>query len=157
MNEKIDENIYAAGCYNGSGIGVGTFFGEQIALMASNQDSKEISIIQEIKKPNLLPPQPLLNIGIYSRLFLTLGQLESYSLLWTPLDTLGTHLLGTQGEGWVIEPRPLGSYYIPSHILFLVSEVLSQNNIMLFNQKTQPQPETDGGTVRCIRPSPTVI
>jgi len=30
---------------------------------------------------------------------LTLGQLESYSLLWTPLDTLGTHLLGTQGEG----------------------------------------------------------
>ena len=30
--EKIDKNIFVAGCYNGSGIGVGTLFGEQIAL-----------------------------------------------------------------------------------------------------------------------------
>ena len=66
--EKIDKNIYAAGCYNGSGIGVGTLFGEQIALMASNQHSEEISIIDERKKPNWLPPQPFLNIGIYTRL-----------------------------------------------------------------------------------------
>jgi len=66
--EKIDVNIFAAGCYNGSGIGVGTLFGEQIALMASNQHSSEISIIEERKKPNWLPPQPFLNIGIYSRL-----------------------------------------------------------------------------------------
>ena len=67
--EKIDDNIYVAGCYNGSGIGVGTLFGEQIALMASNQDSSEISIIEKRKKPNWLPHQPFLNIGIYSRLF----------------------------------------------------------------------------------------
>jgi len=66
--EKIDKNIYAAGCYNGSGIGVGTLFGEQIALMASNQHSEEISVIDERKKPNWLPPQPFLNIGIYTRL-----------------------------------------------------------------------------------------
>lgn len=66
--EKIDKNIYAAGCYNGSGIGVGTLFGEQIALMASNQHSEEISIIDERKKPNWLPPSPFLNIGIYTRL-----------------------------------------------------------------------------------------
>ena len=66
--EKIDKNIYAAGCYNGSGIGVGTLFGEQIALMASNQHSEEISIIDERKKPNWLPPQPFLNLGIYTRL-----------------------------------------------------------------------------------------
>ncbi len=66
--EKIDVNIFAAGCYNGSGIGVGTLFGEQIAIMASNQHSSEISIIEERKKPNWLPPQPFLNIGIYSRL-----------------------------------------------------------------------------------------
>ena len=66
--EKIDKNIYAAGCYNGSGIGVGTLFGEQIALMASNQHSEEISIIDERKKPNWLPPPPFLNIGIYTRL-----------------------------------------------------------------------------------------
>ena len=66
--EKIDTNIFAAGCYNGSGIGVGTLFGEQIALMASKQHSREISIIEEREKPNWLPPQPFLNIGIYSRL-----------------------------------------------------------------------------------------
>ena len=58
--EKIDKNIYVAGCYNGSGIGVGTLFGEQIAIMASNQQSDEISIIEERKKPNWLPPQPFL-------------------------------------------------------------------------------------------------
>lgn len=67
--DKINNNVYAAGCYNGSGIGVGTLFGEQIALMATNQDSSEISIINDRKKPNLLPPQPFLNIGVYSRLF----------------------------------------------------------------------------------------
>ncbi len=67
--DKIDNNIFVAGCYNGSGIGVGTLFGEQIAIMASNQDSDEISIINRRKKPNLLPPQPFLNFGIYSRLF----------------------------------------------------------------------------------------
>jgi len=66
--EKIDNNIYAAGCYNGSGIGVGTLFGEQISLMASNQDSKLISMIEDRIKPTWLPPQPLLNIGIYFRL-----------------------------------------------------------------------------------------
>ena len=66
--EKIDDQIYVAGCYNGSGIGVGTLFGEQIAIMTSNQQSDEISQIQERKKPNWLPPQPFLNIGIYSRL-----------------------------------------------------------------------------------------
>ena len=67
--EMIDKNIYVAGCYNGSGIGVGTLFGEQIALMASNQDSAEITTIKDRKKPHWLPYQPFLNIGIYSRLF----------------------------------------------------------------------------------------
>ena len=66
--EKIENNIFAAGCYNGSGIGVGTLFGEQIALMASNQETDEISIIEQRKKPNWLPPQPFLGLGIYTRL-----------------------------------------------------------------------------------------
>ena len=50
--EMIDKNIFAAGCYNGSGIGVGTLFGEQIAIMASNQQSDEIDIINKRTKPN---------------------------------------------------------------------------------------------------------
>ena len=66
--EKLDDNIYVAGCYNGSGIGAGTLFGEQIAIMASNQGSDEINIIQNRKKPSWLPPQPFLNIGIFFRL-----------------------------------------------------------------------------------------
>ena len=66
--EKIDKNIFVAGCYNGSGIGVGTLFGEQIALMAEEENSEEISIIQNKKQPNWLPPQPFLNIGVFSRL-----------------------------------------------------------------------------------------
>ncbi len=66
--ERIDEHIYVAGCYNGSGIGVGTLFGEQIGLMAANQQTDEIKTIQQRKKPNWLPPQPFLNLGIYSRL-----------------------------------------------------------------------------------------
>ncbi|MDB0060463.1 FAD-binding oxidoreductase [bacterium] len=67
--EKIDDNIFAAGCYNGSGIGVGTLFGEQIAIKASNENTKEIETIEARNKPTWLPPQPFLNLGIKTRLF----------------------------------------------------------------------------------------
>jgi glycine/D-amino acid oxidase-like deaminating enzyme len=66
--EKIDDNIFAAGCYNGSGIGVGTLFGEQIALKASNENNEEINLIESRIKPTWLPPQPFLNIGVRTRL-----------------------------------------------------------------------------------------
>ena len=66
--EKIDKNIFAAGCYNGSGIGVGTLFGEQIAVKASNENSKEIETIESRNKPTWLPPQPFLNICVKARL-----------------------------------------------------------------------------------------
>jgi len=66
--DKIDNNIFVAGCYNGSGIGVGTLFGEQIAIKASNENSDEINIIESQNKPTLLPPQPFLRIGIKARL-----------------------------------------------------------------------------------------
>ena len=66
--EKIDENIFAAGCYNGSGIGVGTLFGEQIAIKASNEHTYEIETIEARKKPTWLPPQPFLDLGIRARL-----------------------------------------------------------------------------------------
>jgi len=66
--EKIDKNIFVAGCYNGSGIGVGTLFGEQIALKANNENTEEINIIEKRNKANLLPPRPLLDIGVKARL-----------------------------------------------------------------------------------------
>ena len=67
--EKIDDNIFVAGCYNGSGIGVGTLFGEQIAIKASEENSEEIKIIEQKKNPTWLPPEPFLNIGVKTRLF----------------------------------------------------------------------------------------
>ena len=66
--EKIDQNIYVAGCYNGSGIGVGTLFGEQIAIKASNINSKEIEVIEARNKPTWLPPDPFLSLGVRARL-----------------------------------------------------------------------------------------
>jgi glycine/D-amino acid oxidase-like deaminating enzyme len=68
--EKIDKNIFVAGCYNGSGIGVGTLFGEQIAIKASNEHghSKEIEIIEARNKPTRLPPEPFLSLGVKTRL-----------------------------------------------------------------------------------------
>jgi len=66
--EKIDNNIFAAGCYNGSGIGVGTLFGEQIAIKASEENTKEIETIEARNKPTWLPPQPFLNLGVKTRL-----------------------------------------------------------------------------------------
>ena len=66
--EKVDNNIFVAGCYNGSGIGVGTLFGEQIAFKASNVNTKEIETIEKRNKPTWLPPQPFLNFGDRTRL-----------------------------------------------------------------------------------------
>ena len=66
--EKIRENIFVAGCYNGSGIGVGTLFGEQIAIKANNENTKEIEIIEKRKRPTWLPPEPFLKLGVKSRL-----------------------------------------------------------------------------------------
>tara|TARA_B110000037_G_scaffold85136_1_gene101006 strand:- start:282 stop:812 length:531 start_codon:yes stop_codon:yes gene_type:complete len=66
--EKIDDNVFVAGCYNGSGIGVGALFGEQIAIKANNEDSDEINIIESRSKPTWLPPKPFLNIGVKARL-----------------------------------------------------------------------------------------
>ncbi len=67
--EKLDKDIFIAGCYNGSGIGVGTLFGEQIAIKASNNHNREIDIIEARNQPTWLPPQPFLDLGIKTRLF----------------------------------------------------------------------------------------
>ncbi len=66
--EKIQENIFVAGCYNGSGIGVGALFGEQIAIKASNEHTKEIETIEARNKPTWLPPKPFLDLGVKARL-----------------------------------------------------------------------------------------
>ena len=42
--------IFLLQAVNGSGIGVGTLFGEQIAIKASNQTTNEIEIIERKNK-----------------------------------------------------------------------------------------------------------
>ena len=66
--EKIKNNIFVAGCYNGSGIGVGTLFGEQIAIKAINENTNEIETIEARNKPTWLPPDPFLSLGVRARL-----------------------------------------------------------------------------------------
>jgi len=66
--EKIDKNIFVAGCYNGSGIGVGFLFGEQIAFKASYENTKEIETIEARNKPTWLPPDPFLSLAVRTRL-----------------------------------------------------------------------------------------
>ena len=75
--EKIDNNIFVAGCYNGSGIGVGTLFGEQIAIKASDENTNEINIIESKSEPTFLPPQPFLYLGVKTRLIYE--RLRAYS------------------------------------------------------------------------------
>ena len=66
--EQLNENIFVAGCFNGAGIGLGTLFGEQIALKALGQQTKEIDLINLKEEPKWLPPEPFLSIGIKTRL-----------------------------------------------------------------------------------------
>jgi glycine/D-amino acid oxidase-like deaminating enzyme len=66
--EKLDDNVFIAGCYNGSGIGVSTLFGELIALKACNETTQEIKIVENRIKPNWLPHDPLLTFGVNFRL-----------------------------------------------------------------------------------------
>ena len=47
---------------------MGTLFGEQIAIKASREHTKEIEIIEARNKPTWLPPEPLLSLGVKSRL-----------------------------------------------------------------------------------------
>jgi glycine/D-amino acid oxidase-like deaminating enzyme len=65
---QIDKNAFAAGCYNGGGIGLGILYGQQIALFASGGTNDKISLIQNRPEPKILPPQPFLNWGIALRL-----------------------------------------------------------------------------------------
>ena len=43
-------------------------FGEQIAIKASNENTKEIEIIEARNKPTWLPPEPFLSLGVKARL-----------------------------------------------------------------------------------------
>lgn len=68
--EKLDDGLYAAGCYNANGLGLANLYGCEIANLASGQDSEMIPLIQTRNNPSPLPPQPFLYWGARLRLML---------------------------------------------------------------------------------------
>ena len=65
---RLDKNVFAVGCYNGGGIGLGILYGQEMAAYASGGTSDLINMIQNRPKPERLPPQPFLNWGIAIKL-----------------------------------------------------------------------------------------
>ena len=65
---ELENGMFAAGCYNASGIGLGVLFGAEIANLASGEMTEEIRMIQTNSNPMLLPPQPFLRWGVGLRL-----------------------------------------------------------------------------------------
>jgi len=65
---ELENGMFAAGCYNASGIGLGVLFGTEIAKLASGEMTEEIRMIQTNSAPMLLPPQPFLRWGVGLRL-----------------------------------------------------------------------------------------
>jgi hypothetical protein len=65
---EVEYGMYAAGCYNASGIGLAVLFGTEIANLASGNMTDSIALIQTNSKPMLLPPQPFLRWGVGLRL-----------------------------------------------------------------------------------------
>ncbi len=66
--EKIENNLYLAGCYNAGGVAMGSLFGKLIVDYASGLESEQLSYVLEQEKPVFIPPRPLLDVGLKTRL-----------------------------------------------------------------------------------------
>lgn len=77
--EKVDNNLFLAGCYNAGGIAMGSLFGKLIVDYASDHQSDALSQVLNQKKPSRLPPRPFFDLGLQARLAVTryLGRSEA--------------------------------------------------------------------------------
>lgn len=66
--ERLNNNLFLAGCYNAGGIAMGSLFGKLIVDDALDQQSEELARVLNQLKPTLIPPRPLLDIGLQARL-----------------------------------------------------------------------------------------
>lgn len=66
--EKVSDNHFVIGCYNGGGVGLSTLFGQEIALRALDKKTAPSKIIAARPKAKWLPPQPFLNWGVKLKL-----------------------------------------------------------------------------------------
>ena len=65
---RLKKDMFAAGCYNASGIGLAVLFGTEIANLSSGQMTETIELIKKSSNPMYMPPQPLLRWGVGLRL-----------------------------------------------------------------------------------------
>ena len=63
--EKFSDNLYYAGCFNGSGITKGTAFGIGIAEYSCGKNSSIVKDCLALEKAKWLPPKPLLDLGAW--------------------------------------------------------------------------------------------
>ena len=68
--EKSRNNLFLAGCYNAGGIAMGSLFGKLIVDYALDRQSEELRQVLNQKNPNIIPPRPLLDLGLQARLAL---------------------------------------------------------------------------------------
>lgn len=66
--EKTHDNVYLAGCYNAGGIAMGSLFGKLIVDYALGHDSEELTQVLAQEQPSKLPPRPIFDIGLQTRL-----------------------------------------------------------------------------------------
>lgn len=75
--EQVNDNLFLAGCYNAGGIAMGSLFGKLIVDHALDQQSEELTKVLNQDKPSLIPPRPLLDIGLLTRLAINRHQGKS--------------------------------------------------------------------------------
>lgn len=63
--KKLSNNLYFAGCYNGSGITKGTAFGLAMADYACGNEEGLVDDCLSLEKPQWLPPKPILDLGAW--------------------------------------------------------------------------------------------
>ena len=63
--KRLSNNLYFAGCYNGSGITKGTAFGLAVADYACGNDEGLVHDCLSIEKAKWLPPNPILDLGAW--------------------------------------------------------------------------------------------
>ncbi len=66
--ERIENNLFLAGCYNAGGVAMGSLFGKLVVDYALDHESEQLSYVLEQEKPVLIPPRPLLDVGLRIRL-----------------------------------------------------------------------------------------
>ncbi|MCP3687360.1 MAG: FAD-binding oxidoreductase [Gammaproteobacteria bacterium] len=66
--QRPAENVFVAGCQNGTGVAKGTIHGRLIADWAAGVDSELLDIARRYGEPNRLPGEPFLGWGVRLRL-----------------------------------------------------------------------------------------